>query len=350
MKCLRGVVMSGGGHDASGSESEEAMTPGAQSVKPDHILHELSELWTSLGKQEPGKEGKEEGSGVLRACAMTLIALVDDDADSMALSDTIGRIMRSHPSRAVIVRLREAPGILESRVFAQCWMPVGHHRQICCEEVELSVSLNRIADIPSIVSPLAAPDVPRVVWFRSSGIASVPELGGIIALGDKMIVDSAYPGAPTFADLRVLANAGCIVGDLAWTRLTKLRQLIAQLLSGRDLSTVHVASIEYSGSSAVPEAKYLQAWLRTELRSATVDLRKVDASGQSKLKAIRIDPDIHVRVEASCAEYETGSMRQRANLSECSEGELLSEELNIMTHDRIFERVLQRMTAWTPRS
>ena len=72
--------------------------------------------------------------------------------------------------------------------------------------------------------------MPRVVWFRSSGIASVPELGGIIALGDKMIVDSARPGAPTFADLRVLANAGYIVGDLAWTRLTKLRQLIAQLL------------------------------------------------------------------------------------------------------------------------
>jgi glucose-6-phosphate dehydrogenase assembly protein OpcA len=204
------------------------MTPGAQSVKPDHILHELSELWPSLNKQEPGKE---EDSGVLRACAMTLIAFVDNDADSMALSDTLGRIMRSHPSRAILVRLREDAGIMESRVSTQCWLPPGHHRQICCEQVELSVSLNRVADIPSIISPLAAPDVPRVIWFRSSGIASVPELGGLIALGDKMIVDSARPGAPTFADLRVLANAGYIVGDLAWTRLTKLRQLIANCLA-----------------------------------------------------------------------------------------------------------------------
>jgi len=323
------------------------MTPGAPTVKPDHILHELSELWTSLNKQETSKE---DDSSVLRACAMTLIAFVDDDADSTALSDTLGRIMRSHPSRAILVRLREDAGILESRVFAQCWMPSGHHRQICCEQVELSVSLNRMADIPSIVSPLAAPDVPRVVWFRSSSIASVPELGGIIALGDKMIVDSALAGAPTFADLRVLANAGYIVGDLAWTRLTNLRQLIAQLLSGRDLSTVHNVSIEFQGSEALPEAKYLQAWLRSALQAAMVDLRRVDPTGKAKLKAIRIEPDIHIQVEANCAEYRAGSLRQWANLPECTEGELLGEELNIMTHDRIFERVLQRMTAWTPRS
>ncbi len=222
--------------------------------------------------------------------------------------------------------------------------------QICCEQVELSVSLNRVSDIPSIVSPLAAPDVPRVVWFRSSRIDRVPDLGDLFALGDKLIVDTARPGAPTFADLRVLANAGYIVGDLAWTRLTKLRQLIAQLLNGRDLDAIHSVSIEYSGSEAVPGAKYLQAWLRSALESAAVDLRRVDPTDTAQLKAIRIDPDIQVRVEANCAQYETGSMRQRANLSECSEGDLLSEELNIMVHDPIFERVLQRMTAWTPRA
>jgi len=328
------------------------MTPGSQTVKPDRILHELSELWTSLSKQETGKG---DDSGVLRACSMTLIVFVDEESDAAALGEMLVRLMHSHPSRTIVVRLREDAGVLESRVFAQCWTPFGHHREICCEQVEFSVSLNRIADIPSVVSALAAADVPRVVWFRSSGIASVPELGGIIALGDKMIVDSAHPGAPTFADLRVLANAGYIVGDLAWTRLTKLRQLIAQLLSGRDLSSIESVSIEFSGSEAVPEAKYLQAWLRSEIQSATVDLRRVEAGsaesgGPAKLKAIRVAPDIHIQVEANCAEYQAGSLRQWASLPECSEGDLLSEELNIMTHDRIFERVLQRMTAWTPRS
>ena len=320
-----------------------------QTINPDRLLHELSELWTSLSKETSKDQGKNEESGVLRACSMTLIVFVDDEADS-ALGEMLARLMHSHPSRMILVRLREDAGVLESRVFAQCWMPFGHHREICCEQVEFSVSLNRVADIPSVVAPLAAPDVPRVVWFRSSRIDSVPDLGDLLVLGDKMIVDTARPGAPAFADLRVLANAGYIVGDLAWTRLTKLRQLIAQLLSGRDLNGIANVSIEYSGGEASPEAKYLQAWLRSELRSTVVDLRRADASGTPKIKAIRIDPDVQIRIESNCAEYETGSLRQRANLPESTEGDLLNEELNIMTHDRIFERALERMTAWTPRS
>jgi glucose-6-phosphate dehydrogenase assembly protein OpcA len=330
---------------------ETAMT----AIKPDSILHELTELWTSLSTQETGHP--DGSGGVLRACAMTLIVFVDDESDSMALGETLAELMRAHPSRAIVVRLREDDGILESRVFAQCWMPFGQRRQICCEQVEISAALNRVADIPVIVGPLAAPDVPRVVWFRSSRIESVPDLGDLLALGDKMIVDSARPGAPTFADLRALANAGYIVGDLAWTRITKLRQLIAQLLGGRDLSGIRKVTIEYSGKEAAPEVKYLQAWLRSTLNPAKsmsqavdVDLRRSDSADKAGIAAIHIDPDIQIRVEKNCAEYECGSLRQRANIPEASESDLLDEELNIMIHDRIFERALQRMSVWAPRS
>jgi len=317
------------------------------SLKPDHLLHELEELWTSLSKDEPGAE---KGAGVLRACAMTLIVFVDDEADAMTLGETVAKLMRAHPSRAIVVRLREDSGVLESRVFAQCWKPFGHEQQICCEQIEFSVSINRMVDIPSIVSPLAAADVPRVVWFRATRMENVPNIGDLLALGDKIVVDSTRPGAPAFADLRVLANAGYLVGDLAWTRLTKLRQLIAQLLDGRDLRTVSNVTIDYYGSEAPAGVKYLQAWLRAELGSAEVDLHRVSATGGPALKAVHIPPDIHIRPAEGCAEYETGSMKQRANIPECTESELLSEELNIMAHDRIFERALQRMTAWTPKS
>ena len=326
------------------------MTPDVQTVKPDHILHELSELWTSLSKQD-SRVDAQEGSGVLRACAMTLIVFVDDEADSMELGETLARLMRAHPSRAIVVRLREDTGMLESRVFAQCWMPFGQRRQICCEQIEFSVSLDRVVDIPSIV---VAADGCRTcrAWCGSGRPESraCRTSADLLALGDKMIVDSARPGAPTFADLRVLANAGYIVGDLVWTRLTKLRQLLAQLLNGRDLSGIGKVSIEYSGNEAAPGRNTCRRGLRSELKSAAVDLRRVDSGVEAKLKAIRIDPDIHVRIEANCAEYETGSLHQWANLPECSESDLLSEELNIMTHDRIFERALQRMTVWTPRS
>ena len=323
------------------------MTPGTQTIKPDRILHELSQLWVSLSKQE---EAREPDSGVIRACSMTLIAFVDHEVEAQAMAELFVRLMKAHPSRTIVVRLREDPGILESRVFATCWLPFGHRREICCEQVEFSVSIDRARDIPSVVFPLVAPDVPRVLWFRSSRIDSVTELADLLALGDKMIVDSARPGAPAFADLRVLANAGFIVADLAWTRLTRLRQLIAQLLAGRDLDRIPGVSIELSASEIPPEAKYLQAWFRSELRSADVPIHRMDPGDFSHVTGIRIGSDIHIRVESDCAEYEAGPLRQRANLSGGSEADLLSEELSIMTHDRVFERVLQRMTVWTPRS
>jgi glucose-6-phosphate dehydrogenase assembly protein OpcA len=281
---------------------------------------------------------------------MTLIVFVDDDSDAMALGDALAQLMRGHPSRAIVIRLRDDTDVLQSRVFAQCWMPFGHSQQICCEQVEFSVSLNRVNDIPSIVSPLAAADVPRVIWFRATRMEQVPNIGELLPLGDKMIFDSSRPGSPAFADLRVLAKAGYVVGDLAWTRITRLRELIARLLAERELKDVHAIAIEYHGSEAPTTARYLQAWIRSELPSITVELKRTDASGTPTFDAVRIEPGIVIRRGENCAEYEIDGMRQRANLPESSEADLLDEELRIVTHDRIFERALQRMTPWTPRS
>jgi glucose-6-phosphate dehydrogenase assembly protein OpcA len=214
----------------------------------------------------------------------------------------------------------------------------------------LTVSMNRLADLPTIIDPLTAPDMPRVIWFRSARIDRAPGIAELLALGDKIIVDSMRPGAPAFADMRVLAGAGYIVADLAWTRLTRIRELLAQLLAGRDLASIRAVMILYCGADPAPAAKYIQAWLRSEMTSATVDLRKDGSEGRGEIKAIQIEPDLNVRVSSNCAEYETGALHQRANLTSCAEHELLSEELSIMSHDPAFERALQRMTIWTPRS
>ena len=281
-----------------------------QTVKPDSVLHEISELWSNLLK--PGAEGsaeKSNGADALRACAMTLIIFVDDEDDAAELDETLKGVMHVHPSRAIVVRLRDEPGTLSSRVLVQCWLPVGHQRKICCEQVELSVSMNRLADLPTIIDPLTAADMPRVIWFRSARIEGAPGVAELLALGDKIIVDSTRPGAPAFADMRVLAGAGFIVADLAWTRLTRIRQLLAQLLNGQDLANIRGGTIRYSGSDPSPAAKYIQAWLRSEITSAAVDLRKDGTQGRGEITAIQIGPELNVHVSSDCAEYETGALR-----------------------------------------
>ena len=85
-------------------------------------------------------------------------------------------------------------------------------------------------------------------------------------------------------------------------------------------------------------------------QGASIDLHRESSGGHGEIKSIQIEPDLNVRVSSACAEYEAGALHQRANLTSCTEHELLSEELSIMSHDPAFERALQRMTIWTPRS
>jgi hypothetical protein len=95
-------------------------------LQPDRILRELSELWVSFGKQDGG-----ESTGVLRACAMTLLVVAGAEEDAADVGETLASLMRDHPSRAIVVRVFDAEKAgLEARVFAQCWMPLGHRRQI----------------------------------------------------------------------------------------------------------------------------------------------------------------------------------------------------------------------------
>jgi glucose-6-phosphate dehydrogenase assembly protein OpcA len=334
--------------------------PSQQTVRPDTILREISDLWNQTTKPQPGAALDEYSSGSLRACAMTLIVFVNDEEDGQKLDNTLEAVMRAHPNRAIIVRLKEDGGTLEARTSARCWMPVGHRREVCCEEIELTVSMDRLIDLPGIVGPIAAPDVPRIAWFRAPRLEGAPDIADLLALGDKIVVDSERPGAPTFADMRVLAQAGYVVADLAWTRLTKLRELLAQLLDDRGLARIEEVAIDYAGAEPSPGARYMQAWLRNGLPNAAIDLRRIDQGGvkddrpkenkQGEIRAIRIEPDFRLKVGANCAEYQTGALNQRANLGSCADVDLLREELGIMRHDPVFDLALQRMSIWVPRS
>ncbi|MEP6715115.1 MAG: glucose-6-phosphate dehydrogenase assembly protein OpcA [Terriglobia bacterium] len=314
------------------------MAAGA-SIKPDGILKQLGELWTTMAKPEAAE--LSEG-GVLRACAMTLISFVDDEEDALALGDILASLMKEHPSRAVVVRLKEGEDFLDARVFAQCWMPFGHRRQICCEQVEITASMDRLADVASLVGPIAVPDLPRMILLRSARLVRAGALRKILALGDKIIVDSARAGAPGFGELGGLLDAGHITGDLAWTRITELRALLAQLLDKRRPASI---LIEYAGKEAGPESRYLEAWLASSLEGCQVGLKGSGGAGDGKPRAIHVDTDLAVEIGHGAAEYDIGTLHRRASMSACSDQELLNSELSIVGHDLVFERALNHITA-----
>jgi len=321
----------------------------SQPIKPDKILKDLGELWTSMAKPEGEAEAQPAESssdshdgGVLRACAMTLISFVDDEEDSMALGNTLAGLMKEHPSRAVVVRLKEGEDFLEARVLAQCWMPFGHRRQICCEQVEITASMDRLADVAAIVDPLAVPDLPRLIILRSARIVRAGSLRKILSLGDKIVVDSSRAGAPGFGELGGLLDAGHITGDLAWTRITEIRSLLAQLLEGKKPKSVVV---EYAGKEAGPEARYLEAWLSSGLPDARVGLKGSGGAGDGKPTVVRVDSNLKIQLGQGGAEIDIDNLHHRASMSPGTDEELLNTELSIVIHDLVFERALNYITA-----
>jgi glucose-6-phosphate dehydrogenase assembly protein OpcA len=322
-------------------------------IQPDKILHELSELWVSLGKQNG-----DESTGVLRACAMTLVVVAEAQEDAAEVGETLALLMRDHPSRAVVVRVRDAQAPeLEARVFAQCWMPIGQRRQICCEQIEISTSNASLTDVPTVVLSLVVADLPVILWFRPLRLVTSPALRDLLSIATKTIIDSAAFPDPQAA-LRQLARAaasGLLLGDLAWTRLTRWRESIAQIFENptyfSHLPSITEVKIVHPDPVPPVGVRYMAAWLRRCLEQAGSKARvnwapagEADDCGLCRIDFSSADPSAFSasvrKVEGSTAEVRVNSLISRTVFHETSDYVLLREELSIPGRDPIFESAL----------
>src|ERR1017187_1500752 len=230
-------------------------------VAPDSILKELAALWT--------QEGKQGDAGVLRACSMTLLAIAEAADDAAALGETIAALMPEHPARTILIRLQgEGERALSQRVYQQCWKPFGQRQQICCEQIEITASDAALADLPSVILPLAVPHLPVILCCRSARLVRRPEFGEIARMATKVVIDSAAAGdtntdAPdAMVYMADAVRRGGILADLAWTRLTRWRETLARVFENRDtlarLPEVNSVQVRFGPSYETA------AWYRSE--------------------------------------------------------------------------------------
>jgi len=319
---------------------------GAEGIHPERVLRELADLWVTLGKQ-----GQDEGgAGVLRACTLTLVVLAEESDDDAALGETIAALMPEHPARTIVVKLSGAGerGLAE-RVYAQCWMPFGQRRQICCEQIEITASDAALADLPSVVLPLVAPDLPVIVWSRSASLFEMPLFGAIAHMAAKVLVDSAGFADPKLA-LRLLAEmaqSGVLLGDLAWTRLTRWREMLARLFENRDylaklarISNVRVVHTREFATSAW----YMGGWVVDALRDAGVSAQVVVAAGSGPASlSVELAGDgfrVELVRQADRLIITVDNAENCTNLPRPSDYLLMREELGIVRRDTVFERTL----------
>ncbi len=331
-------------------------------IEPERILRELAELWVSLGKDS--EHG--QASGVLRACAMTLITMVEEAEDPSDVWSTMAALMPEHPSRAMVIRVHEsAARELASRVFSQCWMPFGHRRQICCEQIEISASDASLPDLAAVVLPLTVPDLPVILWCRSARVFGLPDFSQIAKIAQKLLLDSSSVpnSAAMLVEIGRRLRAGQVLGDLAWTRITRMRELISQIFESRSyLARLHeVAEVKISFGGSVPPtaAYYLAAWLLDCLESVGThprlswesalgepvgQLSRIELTGTAR-DGLQIAICVSGGRERPCGDVQIDSLASHTVFPPDNDYVLMREELSIPGRDPVYEKSLTRAAA-----
>jgi glucose-6-phosphate dehydrogenase assembly protein OpcA len=308
-------------------------------IAPDRLLKELADLWVTLGK-----DGE---SGVLRACSMTLVVLAEESEDVSALGETMAALMPEHPARTIVVRLSgDGPRALTERVYAQCWMPFGQRRQICCEQIEIGASDAALGDLPSVILPLAVADLPLIIWSRSARLAGRPEFRDIGGMARKVVLDTAPFDDPKAALQRLAAVSarGVIMGDLAWTRLTRWREMLSQVFQNRQqlakLSAVSELRVAFAAGLET-SAWYFAAWVSDVLAAAGIQARtSVNPDQQADSLRLELSGE---GVFVSLTRSEGRLIAKVDHLTTCTslpqptDYLLMREELAIVRRDPVFE-------------
>ncbi len=311
------------------------------SVEPEKILKQLEELWIEMGRAEPDKR-----SAVLRACSMTFLVALEETDDAQAAGETLAELMHEHPSRAIVLRIDTQPGdTLEAAVLAQCWMPFGRRQQICCERIEIRASAARLEEVPRIVMGVMVPDLPVVLWCRGGELCRDGRFQGLFPLIDKLIVDSAH-----FADasegiefVRSLRGR-VLTADLAWTRLTRWREMVALLFDdprSRALAAhVERVRIRHRSGQTPAAAHYLASWLKRTVPSPVEVSFEEWAGDAGEISGVFFSGagvEASVVRNGACVDLTMNSIASGVPFPKVSEMDTLRDELSILGRDPVFE-------------
>ena len=187
---------------------------------------------------------------------MTLVVVVDEDhvTEAMASAQSASR---EHPARVLGVILGSGRG--SATVNAQ----VGIGNGWTGEAALIRLSGAVVKHPESVVLPLLLPDSPVVVWWACTPPKD-PGKDPLGILAQRRITDvAAAPHARPSALLHQCQEYAPGSTDLAWTRLTPWRALLAAAL---DQHQEKVLSASITGERVSPSADLLSAWLALRLR------------------------------------------------------------------------------------
>ncbi len=294
---------------------------------------ELTDTGSAAIAAEFVRSRRRSGSPAMGMIMTLVIVASDDDADEAMTAARAAS--REHPARILAVVIGDRRG--RSQVDAQVGIGSGVSGERAV--IRLTGEVTRHAD--SVVLPLLLPDSPVVVWWPGKA-PDDPASDPLGALGTRRITDTAsVPSSKAKAMLTQCSTYAPGNTDLAWTRITGWRALLAAAL---DQQSGKVLSASVTAERVSPSADLLSAWLADRLR-CEVTRASSDGPGITSVVLTTKDGDVTLaRSDGRLATLSSPGQPDRpVALKRRDLDELLSEELRRLDPDDVYAATVKRM-------
>ncbi|MEV7008961.1 glucose-6-phosphate dehydrogenase assembly protein OpcA [Streptosporangium sp. NPDC051022] len=265
---------------------------------------------------------------------LTLVVVADESNQYDAVRAATDAA-REHPSRILVVIPRDPKE--PNRLDAEIRFGESTPGEVIL--LRLYGELTEHAD--SVVGPLLLTDTPVVAWWPGEA-PEMPAKDAIGVLAQRRIVD-ARSAADSVKEI-VGRLKGYVPGDtdLAWTRLTTWRSLLAAAFD-QPVGKVKKGSVEAVAGHA--SASLLAAWLSDRL-GAPVKVTESEGPGLTAVKLSTAEGDITItRGDGRLATLSRpGQPDRQVALTRRPTSELLAEEMRRLDPDEIYEATLRRLS------
>ncbi len=298
----------------------------------------MTTLWDTTGSEvvKALAATRRSAGAVASGLALTLVAVVEEQNVEEA-EQAAAKAAAMHPCRLLLVvrqQLQATPR-LDAEVQVGGRLGPG-------EAVVMRMFGRLSLHAESVVLPLLAPDAPVITWWHGHPpyrIAHDP-LG---VLADRRVSDCARADDPIAALANRAEDFAPGDTDLAWTRLTGWRSLLAATF---DSASGRVRGGKVAAEPASASAALMAGWLshrlgvpidRTESTGPGITEVRIDLEGGASIWVQRGDGH-------NATVHRDGMPDRSMPLPRRELGELLGEELNRLDADEIYGDALGKTT------
>ncbi|MGW4632959.1 glucose-6-phosphate dehydrogenase assembly protein OpcA [Nocardia sp. NPDC004415] len=273
---------------------------------------------------------RETNGVITQGRVLTLVVCTLDSSEAEDAIDAANDASREHPCRVIVLARGDRDA--ETRLDAQ--IRVGGDAG-AAEVIVLRLQGPLVNHESSVVTPFLLPDTPVVAWWPR-GAPEFPSQDSVGRLAKRRITDATFAPDPQAAIKKRRYSYAPGDTDLAWSRITYWRALLAAALDEPPFAPVTAVTV--SGLAEEPALDTLAGWLAARLSCPVV--RK---TGELRVELHRGSDSIAIarpQLGRTATLTRTGEPDQRIALARRETRDCLAEELRRLDADEIYAEAL----------